>query len=78
MPAAGVTRSSQSPAPPGTALEMARKTGTASATMTIVTAAAPRRVMAPTARAPAAATAANSPVPMITFTSVAVDTGAAE
>ena len=53
------------------------KTGTASATMTIVTAAAPRRVMAPMARASTAATAANSPVPMITFTSVAVDTGAA-
>ena len=54
---------------------MARKTGTAIATMTIVTAAAPRRVMAPTARASTAATAANSPVPMITFTSVAPDTG---
>ena len=68
-------RSSQSPAPSGTAADTARKYGTTITTMTTATVAAPRRTMAPMARASTAATAANSPVPMITLTSVVPETG---
>ena len=68
-------RSSQSPAPDGTTATTARKYGSTIMTMTIATAAALRRTMAPMARASTANSAARTPVPMITRASAIPDMG---
>jgi hypothetical protein len=74
-PAAGVIRSSHSPAPAGSREATASTYGSTRTTMAVVTAAAVRRMIAPTATARAAATASSNAVPATTRTQVSGDTG---
>ena len=69
-PAAGVSRSSQSPTPAGTTLSAASRNGMTTVTTAIVIAAALRRRIAPRATAKMAATASIAAVPTMTRTSV--------
>ena len=73
-PAAGVTRSSQSPIPAGTTFAALSRNGMTTITTAIVIAAALRRRMAPRAAAKTAARASMAAVP--TMTRACVSTGA--
>ena len=72
-PAAGVSRSSQSPTPAGTTLSAVSRNGKTTVTTAIVMAAALLRRMAPRATAKIAATASMAAVPTTTRTSVSRD-----